>query len=66
VRFVCRLRASTRAADGKGRARAGESAAGEGGTTTCGKDRDRDGGATSEDEVDDIDDTLGRVRSVRG
>jgi hypothetical protein len=37
--------------------------AGEGGTTTCGKDRD--GGAVSEEEVDDMDDKLGRVRSVR-
>lgn len=63
MRFACRLRASALVADGEGRTRAGESA-GEGGTTTCGKDRD--GGAASEDEVDDMDDKLGRVRSVRG
>ena len=30
----------------------------------CGKDSDS--GAANEDEVDDIDDKLGRVRSVRG
>lgn len=67
VRFPWRLRASTLVAfafaDEDGRARAGESA-GEGGTTRCGKDSEC--GAANEDEVDDIDDKLGRVRTVRG
>lgn len=63
VRFACKFRARALVADAEGLARAGESA-GEGGTTRCGKDRV--GGAASEDEVDDIDDKLGRVRSARG
>lgn len=62
---MCRLRASTlvAVADGEGRASPGERP-GEGGTMTCGKDSDSD--AANEDEVDDIDDKLGRVRNVRG
>ena len=66
VRFAWRLRASTLVAfvvADEGRARPGESA-GEGGTTRCGKDSEC--GAASEDEVDDMDDKLGRVRTVRG
>lgn len=57
VRFTVRLRASARVA-------AGRTSAGDGGTTTCGKPSD--GGAASDDDVEDMDDRLGRVRNVRG